>query len=598
MRGLATRLERSITRFSARVPLRIKLITVALAMVAIALAVISAVSIAVFRGYLLHQADWQLKKYVHKQTSGIFGFPGYSERGGFVPFLGRPGMSQVSQEVLDKAGRRVAGAKGGPAVKADPAWLSAHAGQLVTLPGRSHGTTWRVITEPVYYVFGRTPNAGTGPGTSPAAGSLYYSRSSLGVPEQESGILVVGVDMGSINATIGTLTVIDLAVSGVVIVILAGVGVALIRASLGPLAEIEHTAGAIAAGDLSRRVPDRDPRTEVGSLGRSLNLMLSQIEHAFRARAASEATARHSEERMRRFVADASHELRTPLSVIRGFAEYYRQRGGLREDELHHMIRRVEDEAARMGILVEDLLLLARLDQQRPLQRSPVDLLALAADAVQDARMLGPRRDIQLQVGSGGPFIVLGDEARLRQVIGNLMTNALTHTPDRTPVEVRLRTCRAERGASPASGAAAGNHDLSGPGRTKDNGAALPGAAVRNDGATSPSRPAGKHHAPDQPADTTVVLEVADSGPGLTEQQADRVFERFYRADAARTRKTGGTGLGLAIVAALSAAHGGTVSLDTQPGLGATFRITLPLAPDAAGLQAARGDGSDGSDGR
>ncbi len=188
---------------------------------------------------------------------------------------------------------------------------------------------------------------------------------------------------------------------------------------------------------------------------------------------------------MRRFVADASHELRTPLSVIRGFAEYYRQRGGLREDELDHMIRRVEDEAARMGILVEDLLLLARLDQQRPLQRSPVDLLALAADAVQDARMLAPQRDIQLRIGSGGPFIVLGDEARLRQVVGNLMTNALTHTPDRTPVDVRLRTCRAERGAAPESEAAAGDHELSGPGTTATNS----GAAARNDGAPSPGGP-------------------------------------------------------------------------------------------------------------
>ncbi len=262
MRGLATRLGRSITRFSARIPLRIKLITVALALVAIALAVISAVSVAVFRGYLLHQADRQLQRYVKRQTSGTFGFPRYSEPGGFVPFLGRPGMSQVSQEVLDKAGTRVAGAKGGPAVKADPAWLSAHQGQLVTLPGRSGSTTWRVITEPVYYVFGRTPNVGTGPGTAGAAG-LYYSRSSFGVPEQQPGILVVGVDLGSINATIGTLTIIDLAVSGVVIVILAGVGVALIRASLGPLAEIEHTAGAIAAGDLSRRVPRRRPTYRV-----------------------------------------------------------------------------------------------------------------------------------------------------------------------------------------------------------------------------------------------------------------------------------------------------------------------------------------------
>jgi two-component system OmpR family sensor kinase len=201
---------------------------------------------------------------------------------------------------------------------------------------------------------------------------------------------------------------------------------------------------------------------------------------------------------------------------------------------MDRIIERVEQESARMGGLVEDLLLLARLDQQRPVERRPVDLLTLAGDAVQDARAIAPDRQIGLSVGKGTAFIVVGDEARLRQVIGNLMSNALTHTPDGTPIEVNIR-----------AGTMAG-------------------------------------FAP-QPA---VLLEVADQGPGMTPEQASRAFERFYRADQSRERRTGGTGLGLAIVSALVAAHGGTVSVDTAPGEGATFRITLPLAPEAQGQDA------------
>jgi two-component system OmpR family sensor kinase len=328
--------------------------------------------------------------------------------------------------------------------------------------------------------------------------------------------------------------------------------VAAVRASLHPLTDIEQTAQAIASGDLSRRVPDRDPRTEVGRLGRSLNAMLSQIEAAFRAREKSEAAARWSEERMRRFVADASHELRTPLTAIRGYAEYYRQRGGvgngarhaapagtelsvadggrLTEPDMDRIMQRVEQESARMGVLVEDMLLLARLDQQRPLERRPVDLLTLTADAVQDARMIAPSREIELTVGGGAAFIVLGDEPRLRQVIGNLMSNALTHTPDGTPIDVRIL----------AHG------------------------------------PDGRLQVP------SVTVEVDDHGPGLSREQADRVFERFYRADQARGRRTGGAGLGLAIVDALVTAHDGVAGVDTAPGDGATFWITLPLAAEAA----------------
>jgi two-component system OmpR family sensor kinase len=238
---------------------------------------------------------------------------------------------------------------------------------------------------------------------------------------------------------------------------------------------------------------------------------------------------------MRRFVADASHELRTPLTTIRGFAELYRQGGGRDQAELDRLMRRIEGQAARMGLLVEDLLLLARLDQQRPLDRDPVDLLALAAEAVNDARAVAPDREIELVLGAGddgdgdgdgqgSALVVLGDDQRLRQVLANLVNNALTHTPAGSPVEVRV-------GAAPLDG--------------------HPGAAV----------------------------EVVDHGPGLTPEQAERVFERFYRADPARSPAGGGTGLGLSIVAALVAVHGGTVQVDSVPGRGARFRVVLPLAP-------------------
>jgi two-component system OmpR family sensor kinase len=347
------------------------------------------------------------------------------------------------------------------------------------------------------------------------------------------GSVVVAASLDGIDATIRQLRLIDLGVSLIVLAALAGVGAAIVRASLRPLVEIEQTARAIAAGDLTRRVPERDPGTEVGRLGRALNTMLAQIESAFGARAASEASARRSEDRMRRFVADASHELRTPLTTIRGFAELYRQGASRDPAELDRLMRRIEDQAARMGLLVEDLLLLARLDQQRPLDQRPVDLLALAADAVHDAHAVAPDRRIELLLGGdgGGPgaaLVVLGDDQRLRQVLANLVDNALRHTPAGSPVEVRVGT------------------------------AGLDG------------RPAA-------------AVEVVDHGPGLTAEQAERVFERFYRADPTRSQAAGGTGLGLSIVAALVAVHGGTVQVDSVPGRGARFRVVLPLAPDAAG---------------
>jgi two-component system OmpR family sensor kinase len=408
-----------------------------------------------------------------------------------------PVAGQFVVQVHDATGKTVGsaprsiwrGAEPEPIIPQDPAWLTSHTDKAVTVAAQSGDGRWRVHVEPV-----------------------------------AGGYVVVGTDLNDVARTAGRLVGVEIVVGSIVLVLVAGLGVAIVRASLRPLVNIEHTAEAIAAGDLSRRVPDADPRTEVGRLGNALNGMLSQIETAFRAQSESEATARESEGRMRRFVADASHELRTPLSVIRGFAEYYRQRDDVPPDELDRLIGRVEDEAARMGVLVDDLLLLARLDQQRPLARLPVDLLALAADSVQAARVVDGEREITLSVRSGSAFIVTGDEVHLRQVIGNLVNNALRHTPAGTPVEVVMRS--GMLGDSPAA-----------------------------------------------------VLEVVDSGPGMPAEQAERVFERFYRADPARSR--GGTGLGLAIVAGLVEAHGGSVSVDTAPDQGATFRVLLPLDPDA-----------------
>ncbi len=345
--------------------------------------------------------------------------------------------------------------------------------------------------------------------------------------------LVRAISLSDVDDTVGRLVLLELLVGLLVLGLLGGLAYVVVRTSLRPLEEVETTAAAIAAGDLTRRVPESDPRTEVGRLSGAFNSMLGQIEVAFRAREASEGSALASEARMRRFVADASHELRTPLTSIRGFAELYRQGAVTDRDDLDRVMRRVEDEAARMGLLVEDLLLLARLDQQRPLEQEPVDLLQVAGDAVHDARVLDPDRPIELDLRDGGAPVVLGDESRLRQVVTNLVTNALTHTPAGTPVSVSLEV--------------------------------------------SPGTDGG----PDR-----VLLAVTDQGPGMTEADRAKVFERFYRADPSRTRSAGGSGLGLSIVAALVAAHGGRVGVQSAPGEGSRFLVELPQHVAAVDSQA------------
>jgi two-component system OmpR family sensor kinase len=346
----------------------------------------------------------------------------------------------------------------------------------------------------------------------------------LSLPTQDQGASVsVALPLGADDAT-RRLTVVTLLVGSAVVGVAALLGGVAVRRSLRPLTAVEHTAVAIARGELSARVPEGGQDTEVGRLTRALNGMLARIEDSIRQRDASQ-------DRMRRFVADASHELRTPLASIRGFAELHRQ-GAVPAEEVPATFARIEAEARRLGVLVEDLLLLAKLDEQRPMQRRDVDLAVLAVDAGGDVRALDATRRVTVRAldGSGVlPVHVVGDPDRLRQVLTNLVGNAVRHTPPGTPVEIAV-------GAVPES--------------------------------------------PDGPA--SAVLEVVDHGPGIPVDERARVFDRFSRLDVSRHRGTGGTGLGLSIVAAVAAGHGGRVEVVDTPGGGATLRVVLPAVPDAA----------------
>jgi two-component system OmpR family sensor kinase len=536
--GTGLRLS-SFRGISDRTPLRTKLITAVLALVMLALVAISITSVSVLRENLIGQQDGQLASLLNALNNSINFSQTLPHSDQSIPGQVTPsGSGQVV--AIQVVGRQLQWAPQGggfpflgknpeslPKLPTISDWASGMHGRPFTTAAQSGHDTWRVIAEPVTYNSGSTPQSGT---------------------------LVVAVDLGNVSGTLQRIIVFDVLVSCGILLILALIAVAVVRANLRPLNDIELTAGQIAAGHLNHRIPEQDSRTEIGSLGRSLNSMLSQIETAFHAREESEEAARRSEERMRRFIADASHELRTPLTTVRGFAEFYRQRGGIgpgggtapdgmTPEELDRLMHRLESEATRMGLLVEDLLQLARLDQQRPLDMGLVDLLSLAADAVQDARIVDPHRKIDLTVAPGAAFLVEGDEGRLRQVIGNLVTNAKVHTPPDASITVAVASGRLENGAPAA------------------------------------------------------VLDVIDDGPGMTPEQAQHVFERFYRADEARGRSSGGTGLGLAIVAGLVQAHGGEVSLHTAPGQGADFRVKVPLSPDAVTLDEDSGDdGTAGGD--
>jgi two-component system OmpR family sensor kinase len=476
-----------------RTPLWLRLITTVLALSIVALTVMGIFGARLLRGYLLNRVDDQL-------IAAASAFPDWD--GGAVlqaglpsqyhfEFQGRTRTVQEPSKLTDKPPPDL------PAISPEEANAKPFTADAIRGDG-----SWRAVA---LRAVDRDGNV--------------------------QGTLIIASSLDEVDDTVNRLSTIDLLVGGAVIAGLALAAYTMVRTALRPLTKIEQTAAAIAGGDLSRRVDDDDPNTEVGRLGLALNTMLEQIETAFRARQASEATARRSEEKMRRFVADASHELRTPLTSIRGFAELHRQGAVTDPTEVSRLLSRIEDEAKRMGLLVDDLLLLARLDQQRPFEHGPVDLRTLAIDAVEAARATAPDRDIRLDLpmdddDADRGLVVAGDEPRLRQVLSNLLDNALAYSPADAPITVLG-------------------------GRTRRDGRDL------------------------------AFVEVRDRGPGMIPEQAERVFERFYRTDRARSRAQGGTGLGLSIVAAITAAHGGTVELDTAPGEGATFRVLLPRLTEA-----------------
>ena len=325
------------------------------------------------------------------------------------------------------------------------------------------------------------------------------------------GTVVISVALDSVERTLQGLTGIFFLISLLVLVVIGFVTRSLIKLSLKPLNRIEETAAAIAEGDLSARLPSVNPRTEVGRLTKSLNTMLSRIEKSFEVQT-------ESEDKLRRFVADASHELRTPLTAIRGFAELHRQGAVVGEEKTRELVSRIEKESIRMSTLVEDLLLLARLDQSRELTFDPVDINYLVNEAIASARAAGPDHEITVTSNADEVF-VLGDSMRIHQAIANLLANARTHTPAGSKIKVEI---------------------------------------FQDESSTQ--------------------ISVSDNGPGLSQEDQSRIFERFFRADPARVRASGeGSGLGLAIVDAIMKAHGGSVSVDSTLGLGSTFKIVFPI---------------------
>jgi two-component system OmpR family sensor kinase len=485
------------------VSLRARLVAVASALVVVGLVVAALVSYTALRSSLLNRVDQQLGLLDRRVEAQLFRSSGdpnsIGRAAAFDTVAGSPPFLQVRDENGTVLG----------SVVVRPPDERTYTPQL---PSRLPAVPVDTGPDP-----GGPTKTFTVASAEAGGPAFRVSVSSLGTTGET---LIVALPLRDVQRTLGRIRNIELLVTVGVALAVAGLGWWLVRVAMRPLTGMAATADTIAAGDLSRRVSPADDDTEVGRLGLALNTMLERIESAF-------AERQRTEDKLRRFVADASHELRTPLTSIRGYAELFRRGAATRPDDLAKAMSRIEEEAARMGVLVEELLLLARLDQGRPLERRPVDLSSMAAEAVADARVVEPDRPIELDVD--GPVPVVGDGPRLRQVFDNLLTNIRTHTPPGTPASVRVR---------------------------------------RNG--------------------ETAVLVVDDEGPGMSEDEAARAFERFYRVDPSRARTSGGVGLGLSIVNAIVAAHDGTVTLDSKPGEGATFTITLPV--DGPALSSASED--------
>jgi two-component system, OmpR family, sensor kinase len=479
------------------VSLRTRLVATLLVLAAAGLLALGGITYATQRSFLIQRVD--------DQASSALGAVGHQldEHGARAPGApiaaggpgpprgGRPGDGGPDREAFDLPSgtygqRRDASGKvlgsvvvsavvGTPAAPALPARMQA--GQTVTVPAKGDG------------------------------GVSYRARA---FADDGGGVTIVAIPLTGVNGSLHRLLLVEGLVVAGVLLLLAGASWVLVRIGLRPLDRIGATAGAIAAGDLSRRVEHPSPTTEIGRLGVALNGMLARLEGAFAERAASEG-------RLRQFLSDASHELRTPLASIRGYAELFRIGAARGPEDTEKAMGRIEDEAARMGALVEDLLTLARLDEVRDAATDEVDLAELAADAAADARAIAPGR--RVEVRGDAPAIVRGDADQLRQVLANLLRNALVHTPPDTPLEITTRA-GADR----------------------------------------------------------VTLAVRDHGPGLPTERADALFERFWRAEAGRERGRAGAGLGLAIVAGIVDAHGGEARAADAEGGGAEFTISLPAA--------------------
>jgi two-component system, OmpR family, sensor kinase len=382
--------------------------------------------------------------------------------------------------------------------------------------------------------------AGVPVGTFVTLDLSHYGVYRLTATRTDDGIVVTGLPLAPVIQTLRQVAIAELAVFLAALVIMGVIGTAWVRFSLRPLRRVAATATSVTqlplgSGEvrMPERVPDANPATEVGQVGAAFNRMLGHVQAALTRREASES-------RLRSFAADASHELRTPLAAIRGYAELARRRSGALPEDVAYALRRVEAEASRMSELVDELLLLARLDAGRPLATEPVDLTRLIIDATSDARVAAADHRWQLDLPEQ-PVTVHGDEQRLRQVLANLLSNATRHTSAGTAVTVALATRPAPAGAARPGGA--------------------PGAG-------------GEHGRSDRAA----VISVTDTGPGIPAELQPDVFERFVRGDTSRSRAAGSSGLGLAIVHAVTAAHGGSADVTSRPGR-TTFTITLPVGP-------------------
>jgi two-component system OmpR family sensor kinase len=483
-----------------RTPLRVRLTAAVLVLVAGSLILISVSTILALHSYFLGTVDDELK------TQLIEFSPENFEPELFNETDEAPGVSpeQYIFSLVSPSGTRY----DRPDDRADsPVFdyeqLQAAGGEAFTALSADGVTRWRVLGLP---------------------GSEVGSKDVDYKPEEHNldpdSYYVLSYKLSHFDKTVAGLVWVDLLIGAGVLAGLAAIGVGLVRASLSPLRQIENTAAMIAAGNYSRRVPDHDPSTEVGRVGRAINSMLTKVEGAIRAREWSEQRAHDSEERMREFIADASHELRTPLTSVRGYAELVRTNPQMPEADRQQYIGQIEEAAKRMGLLVGDLLHLARLGQERPVETEPVDLAVLGHEAVAAHAVMAEDHEFSFTGAPGASTVVAADRARMRQVLDNLLSNAVRHTPEGTHINVEVAA-----------------------------------------------------------EDETVRLTVADDGPGMTPETAERVFERFFRSDSVSHP---GSGLGLAIVAAIVKAHGGTVQVASEPGEGTAFTVILTAEPPAA----------------